>query len=48
MPQQCRIVLLFRLNLCVEIPSVKAKPTCLGLFILRSEGSILKPNASST
>ena len=45
MAQQCSIVLLFRLNLGIEIPSVKAKPSCL--FTLRSEGSILKANASA-
>ena len=47
MAQQCSIVFLFRQNLGIEIPSVKAKPSCLGLFILRSEGSILKANASA-
>ena len=39
MAQQRSIVFLFRLKLGIEIPCVKAKPSCLGLFILRSEGS---------
>ena len=47
MAQQCSIVFLFRLKLGIEIPSVKAKPSCLGLSILRSKGSILKANMSA-